>query len=696
MGRDVESMVRDLADRLQHGAREKRSPGAGEGRGSAEDRLLDLLIPPARGRAEPAPAAPSRARHPLVGTRDKLRRSCGPASSTTARWRWRCRRGGASFRLFAQQGMEEMGINLRDMLPGLLAGARKTRGRSRSPRPGSCSPEEEREAHRQGRGHPRGGAARRAAGIIFLDEIDKVAGRESDHGPDVSREGVQRDLLPIVEGTSVTTNYGLVRTDHVLFIAAGAFHMSKPSDLIPELQGRFPIRVELSSLSEDDFVRILTEPRNALIAPVRALLATEGVTLAFTGDAVGGRWPTSPPTSTTAPRTSARAACHRLENLLDEVAFDAGGTSLFSVTVDAVRPRRLEPCRAGARTSPATYLIPRRRPSSRPLLAPSCPPAGKGDPSALRKTPPALFDFRFAQRGDVLDSSWPRASASIDGVARPRGARVPLRDGNGQPREARREATRPGRPGAADRGDAALARAGDARARERARRVVGRAGARTVTKALVVQPPLEPPRELQASADEKGAHLSRQGVLPEEVAPPPVGRGSRRAGGAGRRRGAGSADRAWRQGPASAATVTGSSAPPSSAGAPATTSPSPPATAAGAPAAAAPRTASPTTGPPTAAAGSTTGATPAAGGGAETAAAAQPVPRRNGFLVYRRNGSRRLRRAARRRAARAEEARSMPTCRSASESATWCARWPRPNRSSRAHRRTRPASRGAT
>jgi ATP-dependent HslUV protease ATP-binding subunit HslU len=173
------------------------------------------------------------------------------------------------------------------------------------------------------------------AGIIFLDEIDKIAGRESTHGPDVSREGVQRDLLPIVEGTTVNTRYGMVRTDHILFIAAGAFHVSKPSDLIPELQGRFPIRVELDSLTRGDFVRILTEPKNALIKQYLALLETEGISLSFTEDAIAEIAEIASLVNQRMENIGARRLHTIMERLLDEISFEAPDRSEKKVVVDA-------------------------------------------------------------------------------------------------------------------------------------------------------------------------------------------------------------------------------------------------------------------------------------------------------------------------------------------------------------------------
>jgi ATP-dependent HslUV protease ATP-binding subunit HslU len=173
------------------------------------------------------------------------------------------------------------------------------------------------------------------AGIIFLDEIDKIAGRESSHGPDISREGVQRDLLPIVEGTTVNTRYGMVRTDHILFIAAGAFHVSKPSDLIPELQGRFPIRVELDSLTRGDFVRILTEPKNALIKQYLALLETEGISLSFTEDAIAEIAEIASLVNQRMENIGARRLHTIMERLLDEISFDAPDRPEKKVAVDA-------------------------------------------------------------------------------------------------------------------------------------------------------------------------------------------------------------------------------------------------------------------------------------------------------------------------------------------------------------------------
>src|SRR5436309_893026 len=233
------------------------------------------------------------------------------------------------------QGMEEMGINLREMLSNILPARTKVR-RMRVGEARRLLVQEEaqklidpEEAVSQ--------AIRRVenSGIVFLDELDKVAGREGGHGPEVSREGVQRDLLPIVEGSAVTTKYGIVRTDHILFIAAGAFHVSKPSDLIPELQGRFPIRVELDPLTREDFVRILTEPRNALSRQYVELLRTERVTLAFTADAIDAIAEIAMRVNASTENIGARRLYTIMERLLEEISFNAPEMPGKELTIDA-------------------------------------------------------------------------------------------------------------------------------------------------------------------------------------------------------------------------------------------------------------------------------------------------------------------------------------------------------------------------
>src|SRR6476660_6056677 len=276
VGRDVESMIRDLVDISIDMVREERlDEVADRAEVNAEERLLDLLMPPS---AEPSES--------LERTREKLRERLREGKLDERMVEIEVKDCAPTFEITTNGGMEEMGINLKDMLPNLFG--QKTRRRKMRVAEALDYLVQEEEQKLIDMDQVTRVALERVetSGIIFLDEIDKIAGRESGHGPDVSREGVQRDILPIVDGTTVNTRYGMIRTDHILFIAAGAFHITKPSDLIPELQGRLPIRVELTALGEADFVRILTEPKNALIKQYMALLETEGLKLNFTEDAI--------------------------------------------------------------------------------------------------------------------------------------------------------------------------------------------------------------------------------------------------------------------------------------------------------------------------------------------------------------------------------------------------------------------------
>ena len=353
VGRDVESIVRDLvAGAVDMVRREKQAEVQEKAETRAEERLLDLLLPwpgSASGRSPHAPAeggsADPAGDESFRATREKLRTQLrdGQLESRTVEVDVP-ERTMPSFQILGSQGTEEMDVNFRDLLPGLFGNRTKRR---------SLPVSEAREVLRQeeaARLVDQEQVAREAveraesSGIVFLDEMDKIAGRESVHGPDVSREGVQRDLLPIVEGTTVSTKYGPVRTDHVLFIAAGAFHVSKPTDLIPELQGRFPIRVELQALGEEDLVRILTEPQSALVTQYRALLGTEGVGVTFGEDAVREIARFAAQVNEQTENIGARRLATVLETLLDEVSFEAGGTSPFEVAIDgAYVRRRLEP-----------------------------------------------------------------------------------------------------------------------------------------------------------------------------------------------------------------------------------------------------------------------------------------------------------------------------------------------------------------
>jgi ATP-dependent HslUV protease ATP-binding subunit HslU len=247
---------------------------------------------------------------------------------------------GPSFEVFANMGSEENDMNLREFLPTLFGGrSRKRKMRVAEAFEYLIQEEEQRLVDMD---QVTRTAIERVErnGILFLDEIDKIAGREGGHGPDVSREGVQRDILPIVEGTTVNTRYGFVRTDHILFIAAGAFHVSKPSDMIPELQGRFPIRVELKSLTEDDFVRILTEPKNALIRQYTALLETEGIQLKFGADAVREVARMATEVNSATEDIGARRLHTILERVLDEVSFEGPDLKKKKVSIDAAYVRK--------------------------------------------------------------------------------------------------------------------------------------------------------------------------------------------------------------------------------------------------------------------------------------------------------------------------------------------------------------------
>jgi ATP-dependent HslUV protease ATP-binding subunit HslU len=249
-------------------------------------------------------------------------------------------KGHPSFQILSSQGVEEMGVSMKDMLPGLFGGrTRKRRLAVPEARAALLAEEESRlvDADQVARI-----AIERvqSSGILFIDEIDKIAGREGGHGPDISREGVQRDILPIVEGTTVATKYGAVRTDHVLFIAAGAFHVSKPSDLIPELQGRFPIRVELEPLTQDDLVRILTEPKNALVAQYRALLATDGVEITFTEEAIHEMARFAMQVNASTENIGARRLATILETVLEDLSFEAGEGGARAVRIDGDEVRR--------------------------------------------------------------------------------------------------------------------------------------------------------------------------------------------------------------------------------------------------------------------------------------------------------------------------------------------------------------------
>src|SRR5713226_7739783 len=337
VGRDVESMIRDLVEiSIEMVRNEKLEEVADKADANAEERILDLLLPP-----PPSPGASTddSARASMEQsnrTREKLRAQLrdGKLDERTVELEMK-ERNFPAFEIISNQGVEEMDINIKDILPGFLGQRTKKRKLKVAEAIDYLIQEEEQKLVDMDQVTRLAVERVENNGIIFLDEIDKIAGRETGHGPDVSREGVQRDILPIVEGTTVNTRYGFVRTDHILFIAAGAFHVSKPSDLIPELQGRFPIRVELKSLNEADFVRILTEPKSSLVKQYTALLETEGLKLEFSREALHEIAHFAFRVNEGTENIGARRLHTIMERVLDEVSFTAPELKEKEVTVDA-------------------------------------------------------------------------------------------------------------------------------------------------------------------------------------------------------------------------------------------------------------------------------------------------------------------------------------------------------------------------
>jgi ATP-dependent HslUV protease ATP-binding subunit HslU len=341
VGRDVESMVRDLVELAVEMVRGERTEEVvDKARLAAEERLLALLLPPTRGfaPAEPAEAAASRTRERM---REELR--AGRMDERVVELDAR-EPALPSFEVIAGSSAEEISSNLKDMMGQFFQRGPRTRKLRVPDALAQLSAEEQ--AKLVDMDSVGKTAVRRVeqSGIIFIDEIDKIASRDGGHGghgPDVSREGVQRDILPIVEGTTVNTKYGFVRTDHILFIAAGAFHISKPSDLIPELQGRFPIRVELEALTRDDFVRILTEPQGSLVKQYTALLGAEEVTLEFTSEAVARIADYAARVNDNAENIGARRLHTVMERLLDELSFEAPELRDVKVVIDEAYVERM-------------------------------------------------------------------------------------------------------------------------------------------------------------------------------------------------------------------------------------------------------------------------------------------------------------------------------------------------------------------
>ena len=340
VGRDVESMVRDLVETSIDMIREEKlDEVADRAEQAAEERVLDLLLPPP---PSPAPGTPeselTAQREQNQRTREKLRVQLREGKLDQRMVDLEVReRMMPAFEIVSSQGMEELDASkFSDMISGMMFGQQKKKRKMTVADAFEYLIQEE-ENKLLDMDQVTRMAVERAEqmGIIFIDEIDKVAGRESGHGPDVSREGVQRDILPIIEGTTVNTRYGMIRTDHILFIAAGAFHVTKPSDLIPELQGRLPIRVELQSLKEEDFIRILTEPKNALIKQYAALLETEGLKLHFTEDAVAALAHFATSVNEQTENIGARRLHTILEKVLDEISFEAPDLKKKNVKIDA-------------------------------------------------------------------------------------------------------------------------------------------------------------------------------------------------------------------------------------------------------------------------------------------------------------------------------------------------------------------------
>ncbi len=331
VGRDVESMIRDLVDIAIDMIREEKLDEVGDrAEANAENRLLDLLVPPAPENAEDN-----------LKTREKLRERLREGKLDERMVELDVKDRAPTFEIASNVNLEEMGINLKDMLPAMF-GSRGSKKRNMRVADAMDYLVQEEEQKLIDMDQVTRIALDRVEsnGIIFLDEIDKIAGREGGHGPDVSREGVQRDILPIVEGTTVNTRHGFVRTDHILFIAAGAFHVSKPSDLIPELQGRFPIRVELKSLSVEDFVRILKEPKNALAKQYVALLETEGIKLHLTDDALEEVATFAARVNESSENIGARRLHTIMEKLLEEISFEGPDLRKKTIKVDAAYVRK--------------------------------------------------------------------------------------------------------------------------------------------------------------------------------------------------------------------------------------------------------------------------------------------------------------------------------------------------------------------
>ena len=348
VGRDVESMIRDLTELAVKQVKDEEAEKVrAKSLEIAEEKLLDLLLPPPRpSKDQPLQIEDGQKTEAesQAATREKLRAMLRDGKFDEREIELEITQQNIPMvEIFSASGLEEMDINIKDMFGNLLPKKTKKRKVKVPEARDIIAKEEAQKLIDMDRVTSMAVQRVEQSGIIFLDEIDKIASRESGHGPDVSREGVQRDLLPIVEGSTVTTKYGMVKTDHILFIASGAFYVSKPSDLIPELQGRFPIRVELNSLSKEDFIRILTEPQNALIKQYIALMDTEGVKLVFTTDAIARLAEIATTVNEKTENIGARRLHTIMERLLEDISFEAPERRGDEIVIDAAYvSRRLD------------------------------------------------------------------------------------------------------------------------------------------------------------------------------------------------------------------------------------------------------------------------------------------------------------------------------------------------------------------
>jgi len=334
VGRDVESMIRDLVRiSVDMVKTEKVEEVKEKARSNVEEKILDVLLPRLKTKREDPTAAEEQTH--FLETREKLRKQLREGLLDERKIEIEVKESMAPpFEIFSDSGVEEIGIHIQEMIPGFLGGKTKRRKVKIKEAIEYLMEDEQKKLIDMDQISRLAVEKVEHSGIIFLDEVDKIAGRESGRGPDVSREGVQRDLLPIIEGTTVNTRYGLVRTDHILFIGAGAFHVTKPADLIPELQGRFPIRVELGSLNKEDFIKILTEPENALIKQYSALLATEGVKVKYTDDAVDEIADIAEKVNEDAENIGARRLHTVIEKVMEEISFLAPNVKKKDILID--------------------------------------------------------------------------------------------------------------------------------------------------------------------------------------------------------------------------------------------------------------------------------------------------------------------------------------------------------------------------